>query len=158
MYAGARKIILVFSLFLCAFFLNAQAGPIYGSETGHFPPPPPPKDSENIMKYRGNRTYTENLPLKLVQARCVLQEGDLACIALFFNQSINPRSVHPTSILINNTPLPAFVRFQFNKKGDSLKVFMPVKMQSFKLKVCNISAFDGTGIEPVELLLEVERL
>ena len=128
-------------------------------EPGKFPPPPPPpKDSDNIIKYRGNRTYTENLPLKIIQTKCIIKENEMACIEICFNQSINPRSVKPFSILINNTPLPAYTKVLFSKKGDSFKVFCPVNTETFKLKVQKIKSFDDSEIEPVELLIKVEKL
>ena len=36
-------------------------------------------------------------------------------------------------------------------------MLLPVTEDTYKLKVQNISSFDGKIIEPVELLIEVER-
>ncbi len=131
--------------------------PPAGNENpGNFPPPPP-KDPENIINYRGNRTYSENLPLKIIQTKCTRKEGELVFIEIFFNQSINPRSVKPASILINNNPVLPPARFMFSKKGNSLKLLIPMNNNSFKMKVTKIRSFDNTLIEPVELLVEVER-
>ncbi len=168
----SRKSILFGLLILSFSLLNAQgmpggnppggqppAGPHppAGNENpGNFPPPPP-KDPENIINYRGNRTYSENLPLKIIQTKCTRKEGELVFIEIFFNQSINPRSVKPASILINNNPVLPPARFMFSKKGDSLKLLIPMNSNSFKMKVTKIRSFDNTLIEPVELLVEVER-
>ena len=137
---------------------NPPAGrPPAGSEPhGNFPPPPHPKDSENIIKYRGSRTYSENLPLKIIQTKCTRKEGELVCIEIFFNQSINPRSVKPGSILINNNPVLPPARPMFSKKGDSLKLLIPINGNSFKMRVSKIRSFENTLIEPIELLVEVE--
>ena len=165
-----KKHIVVFSLILVSSLLFAQGmpgggggnppsvQPPAGSEPpGGFPPPPPPKDSDNIIKYRGNRTYSENTPLKIIQTKCTRKEGELVCIEIFFNQSINPRSVKPASILINNNPVLPPARFMFSKKGDSLMLLIPMNSDSFKMKVTRIRSFDNTLIDPVELLVEVER-
>ncbi len=168
----SRKSVLFGLLILSFSLLNAQgmpggnppggqppAGPHppAGNENpGNFPPPPP-KDPENIINYRGNRTYSENLPLKIIQTKCTRKEGELVFIEIFFNQSINPRSVKPASILINNTPVLPPARFMFSKKGNSLKLLIPMNSNSFKMKVTKIRSFDNTLIEPVELLVEVER-
>ena len=113
-------------------------------EPGQFPhplPPPPPKDSDKSMKYRGNRTYTDNLPLRINQTECLRKDGEFVSLSILFNQSINPRSVRPGKILINNKPLPPQTRFAFN---------------TFKLKISKIRSFDGSEIDPVELLIEVQ--
>lgn len=115
----------------------------------------PPKDSDNIIHYRGNRAYAEELPLEIIHTRCERKAEDAVSLVIFFNQSINPRSLKPDTFLLNNKPLPFAVRFNFNKKGNSIRMLLPSKEDTFKLKVQNISSFDGKMIEPVELLIEV---
>ena len=117
----------------------------------------PGPDSDNIIHYRGNRTYTENLPLKINQIICVRVDGDLVSIEVIFNQSINPRTVRPDSFFINNIPLPPGTRFTFNRRGTTIKILFPISGTSFKFKLRNICSFDGSSIEPVELLVEIKR-
>lgn len=174
----AKRYILIFSLIFEGFLLFAQGAPQGGGmgpgpgpggpespgapgpgkpgEPGHFPPPPP-KDSEKIMKYRGNRTYTDNIPLRIIQTECTHVDDKLVSLSIMFNQSINPRSVRPGTILINNKPLPPHTRFAFNKKGDTVKIMFPVNSNTFKLQVLKVRSFDGSEIEPVELLIEVQK-
>ena len=116
----------------------------------------PPRDPDNIIHYRGNRAYAENLPLEIVHTRCERKAEDVVSLIIFFNQSINPRSMKADSFSFNNKPLPFGTRFNFNKKGNSVRMLLPVKENTFKLKVQNISSFDGKDIEPVELLIEVD--
>ena len=116
----------------------------------------PPKDPDNIIHYRGNRAYTENLPLEIVHTRCERKADEVVSLVIFFNQSINPLTVHPDSFLLNNKVVPFGMRFHFNKKGNSVRMLLPVNEETFKLKVLNISSFDGKIIEPVELLIEVD--
>lgn len=118
--------------------------------------PRPPRDPDNIIHYRGNRAYAENLPLEIVHTRSERKAEDVVSLVIFFNQSINPRALHPDSFLLNNRPLPFGIRFNFNKKGNSVRMLLPSKEDTFKLKVQNISSFDGKMIEPVELLIEVD--
>ena len=162
----AKRYILIFSLIFTCFLLFAQGAPQGGGmgpgkpgEPGQFPhplPPPPPKDSDKSMKYRGNRTYTDNLPLRINQTECLRKDGEFVSLSILFNQSINPRSVRPGTILINNKPLPPHTRFAFNKKGDTVKIFLPMNSNTFKLKISKIRSFDGSEIDPVELLIEVQ--
>ncbi len=117
----------------------------------------PPKDADSIIKYRGNRTYSENLPLKVIQSKSKRLDNGLVSLDLIFNQNINPRSVRINSILINNAPLPSGIRFAFNRKGDTIKIIFPMNYSSFKVKILKIRSFNGNSIEPVEFLVEVER-
>ena len=118
--------------------------------------PPPPKDPDNIIHYRGNRAYTENLPLEIVHTRCERKAENIVSIVIFFNQSINPLTLRSDSFHLNNKVIPFGMRFHFNKKGNSVSMLLPVTEDTFKLKVQNISSFDGKIIEPIELLIEVE--
>ena len=119
-------------------------------------PPRPPKDADNIINYRGNRTYTENLPLKINHTNCERKADDIVCVEIVFNQSINPRSLHHDCFLLNNHPLPFGTRFTFNKKGNTIKLMVPSSVNSFKLMIQKISSFDGSEIEPIEILAEVK--
>ena len=126
------------------------------------PPGPPPerkmprKDESRVFNYRGNRTYSENLPLKINQIKCTKVDNNMVCIEILFNQNINPRSVKHESLFIDNVLLPEICRFSFNKRGDTIKFIAPVRSQTFKLKVQNIRSFEGIVIEPVEMLVEVK--
>lgn len=179
----AKRYILIFSLIFTCFLLFAQGAPQGGGmgpgpgtggpgapgvpapgpenpgEPGQFPhplPPPPPKDSDKSMKYRGNRTYTDNLPLRINQTECIRRDDEFVSLSIVFNQSINPRSVKPGTILINNKSLPPYTRIAFNKKGDTIKIFFPTNSDMYKLKISKIRSFDGSEIDPVELLIEVQ--
>ena len=123
-------------------------------------PPPhlPPKDADKIFYYRGNRTYSEELPLKINFIRCIRDEDGRLIIMIVFNQSVNPRTVNHASVLIDGDELPEDLRFSFNKKGDTIRVVIPDEEQEeFLISVQDICAFNGACIEPVELLAEVEN-
>ena len=120
-------------------------------------PPRPPMDSDNIINYRGSRTYSEELPLKVTLVKTQRIADDLVCVEVLFNQSINPRSVRPNSFIINNTQLPLGTRFTFNKKGNTIKLMVYTTGNTFKLRVQDIKSFNGFLVEPIEMLTEVER-
>ena len=120
-------------------------------------PPRPPMDSDNIINYRGTRTYSEDLPLKVTLVKCQRLADDVVCVEVLFNQSINPRSVRPNSFIINNTQLPLGTRFTFNKKGNTIKLMVYTTGNSFKLRVQDIKSFNGFLVEPIEILTEVTR-
>ena len=152
-----KACILIFSLLFCGTILYAQSFPPTPPYQHPHPHPkgPPPKNPDKILKYRGTRTYNENLPLKIIQTKCAHKENEMVYLEIIFNQSINPRSVKPYNILINNKPLSPGVRFAFSKKGDRIKIILPMKVNSFKLKVLEVKSFGGAVIDPIELLVEV---
>jgi len=182
-----KKYILIISLFSGVFLLNAQEKPPEGQEPyngpvnpgvpgipeapgtppgspmhpgpDNIPPsiPMPPKDSDNIMKYRGSRAYTENIPLKISQIKCVRKNDVFVSLRIIFNQSINPRSVIPGTILIDNMQLPREARLAFNKRGNSIRILLPMSSSFYKLKILKIKSFVGSELEPVELLVEVQK-
>ena len=119
--------------------------------------PHPPKDPDNIINYRGKRTYKNNLPLEVNKINCERVNEEFVSIMIFFNQSINPRSLHFDSFFINDIPLPADTRFDFNKRGDMIRIIIPIQNNSFKIKMQNISSFDGSVIEPMQMQIEVTR-
>ena len=120
------------------------------------PPPLPRKDAEKVFYYRGNRTYSEELPLKVNFIRCMRDEDGNIVLMIFFNQSVNPGSVKHESFLINNNELPDDIRFSFNRKGDTIRVVIQEEQEEFLVKVQDVCAFNGVCIEPVELLAKVE--
>ncbi len=160
---GAKNIMII-SLFLIGANLFAQPSKGADREKSEMPPPPqgvmpppppPPKDFENIKNYRGNRTYSEQIPLMINSVKAVRENEIFVNVEIVFNQNINPRSVKTNSILINNAPLPMETRFSFNKRGDTLRAMIPVKSDTFKFKVQGVSSFEGKCIDPVEFLTKV---
>ena len=131
-------------------------------ETPKAPPPPlPPKDSEKIFYYRGNRTYSEELPLKINFIKCMRDEDGTIIIMVFFNQTVNPRSVNNECFLIDDNELSENIRFSFNKKGDTIRVTIPQDEnedadEEFVITVQDVCGINGVCIEPVELLAKVE--
>ena len=132
--------------------------PDFPEEDSMVPPPPlPPKDADKIFYYRGNRAYSEELPLKVNFIRCIRGENGEIILEIVFNQSVNPRSIKNESFLIDDTELPDNIRFSFNKKGDTIKVIIPEGQEEFRITVQDVCAVNGVCIEPVELLAKVEN-
>lgn len=115
----------------------------------------PPKDPENIINYRGTRIYVENEELQIAETEAERIDDDTIMLAIVFNQSINPRSVGAESFIVDDEPLPEETRFAFNRKGDTIRMVVYMSDDYFSLKVQNVSAFDGTMIEPVEIDVEL---
>ena len=123
-----------------------------GGEDSH--PDFPKKNPDNIMHYRGTRVYDENLPFEISHIKCVRLDDNVIGIDIVFNQSINPHTIGPDSILINGVPLPKGIRFAFNRRGDTIKMVIIQKEKSFKLLIQNMSSFNGKELEAAERLVE----
>lgn len=116
----------------------------------------PPRDSKHIYYYRGNRTYSESQPLEVFQINCERLDENTISFVLIFNQSINPRSINQDTFFIDDNPLPENIRFSFNKKGDRIKFEVPFDLDSFEFEIRELQAFNGTLIEPVEMLVQIQ--
>jgi len=114
----------------------------------------PPHNADDLMYYRGTRTISENEPLIINRAECKKNDEKTSTLEIAFNQSINPRSVNHTSFFIDGNPLPDGTRFSFNKKGDTIKITIPVQSDSFMLSVQGILSYDGTQMEPAEIHMD----
>ena len=121
------------------------------------PPKERPAEPTDIMHYRGNRVSTDDLPFEITQIKCHRFDDKVIVIHIVFNQSINPRSISRESILLNGKPFPDNVRFAFNRKGDTIKLIVVQHDNSFKLKVQDLSSFDGKELESIERLVEIEK-
>ncbi len=121
------------------------------------PPPLPPKDADKIFYYRGNRTYSEELPLIVKFIKCIRDREGRIILMLVFNQSVNPHTVNHECLLIDDNELPENIRFSFNRKGDTIRVIIPEDGEEFRVTVQDICAFNGVCIETVELLAKVEE-
>ena len=120
------------------------------------PPPLPPKDSDKIFYYRGNRTYSEEQPLKVIFLRCLEVEEENLVVMIVFNQSVNPKSVKRESFLIDDEEISEDITFSFNRKGDTIRMIIPDYDEEFELEMKDICAFNGIRIEPVEFIVKVE--
>lgn len=72
-------------------------------------------------------------------------------IEITFNQIINPRSFSYSSIKINGESLSAQTTFAFNKKGDTVRLSIPVTTSLFTLEIKDVQAFDGSALVPIEV-------
>jgi len=107
--------------------------------------------SEDFINYRGNRVFLSNDEFLLQEIRTERLSEFSITLEITFNQSINPRSFDYSSIKINGMDISPDTTFSFNKKGDTIKLTIPVKTQVFSLEIKDIESFDGTAINPIEI-------
>ena len=134
----------------------SPAFPTPGSPGPGLPKRPRPS-FENTINYRGSRVYADKGPLLLTYTRPVRLNEKTVMLEIAFNQAINPRSVKKSSICIDNQELPADIDFYFNKKGDSLRVEVPLEKDNFVIKIQGIRSFDGKQMESVELITTITQ-
>ncbi len=148
-------------LFFSFFMTMPCAGLLANPGQEDFPPLPPdqdkpflsnpsvpPKDADSIIHYRGNRLYMEDVSFEIADTRFERIDDNTIILEILFTQSINPRSMGLESIYIDGEPLPDGTRFSFNRRGDTVKIFVIMMSNEFSMKVQNIKSFNGNLIEP----------
>ena len=128
-------------------------------QSGHpehpMPPKPgtrPPKNS--VINYRGTRMPAVNDFFFVKTAKyCKVNEKFIE-MEVAFNQSINPKSIKPSLIVIDGAELPEDTKFSFNKKGDTVRFSLPVGLPLGKLKVRGLLSYTGTLVMPAEILIQ----
>ena len=110
------------------------------------------KPSEpEIIYYRGNRMLSENGDFLLENIKTERISDSQVIVEIAFNQSVNPLSFSASSFLLDGSPISESVKLSFNKKGDTIRLTLPVKENFFSLTIQNVEAFDGTELETVEV-------
>lgn len=106
---------------------------------------------DDFINYRGNRTLIPNDAFLLEEIRTERVDSLNVTLEISFNQSINPRSLSCSSIKINGETLSDKTAFAFNKKGDTVKLTIPVQKNNFTLEITDVQSFDGTVLAPIEI-------
>lgn len=125
---------------------SGSGAPWYSSQSKNKSSAPP-----EIIYYRGSRVLAGDDNFSLQKIKTERMSSSSVRVEITFNQSVNPRSFTADSILVDGNAIPAKTKFSFNKKGDTMKVSVPVRNGSFNLTIQNITSFDGTVIEPIEV-------
>ncbi len=155
-------------LFFSFFMTMPCAGLLANPGQEDFPPLPPDqdkpfftnpetprKDADSIIHYRGNRMYMEDVAFEIADTKCERLNDNTIIVEIIFTQSINPRSMGLESIFIDGEPLPDGTRFLFNRRGDTVKVFVIMVSDEFSMRVQNIRSFNGNLIEPAVFIVDL---
>ena len=72
-------------------------------------------------------------------------------IIIEFNLAVNPETVTPHAILINGEPLPAEVKFLFNRKGDKLAIYELPQWNGIPvtIEIKNIMSYNNLNLNPL---------
>lgn len=107
--------------------------------------------SSEILYYRGSRILSTNDEFLLQNVKTQRLNPDEINLELTFNQSINPLTFSTDSILLNGESISTNTKFAFNKKGDTIRIAVPVKKENFNLTITALKSYDGTPLEPISL-------
>lgn len=119
------------------------------------PRPEPPKDRDRIYNYRGNRIYSQSIPLIISQVKCTRLNDNMVTVEILFNMKIDPRTVRPECFTIDGNQISDPISFIFNKKGDSVRFEIPMQKNNFIFETKKIFAFDKTELESDKRKLRV---
>lgn len=132
------------------------------SDAGGNPPPAPNNGNAGnfgknealpgeVINYRGTRIISENDAFTLQAVKTERVNAKEVSLELTFNQSVNPHTFTSDSILVDGEEISSKTKFAFNKKGDTIKITVPVQNENFTLTIKDVKSFDGTKIEPIEI-------
>ncbi len=121
------------------------------SEQGSSSEKSSPVSDQEIFYYRGSRVVAAEENFTVQSIKSEKTSGKEINVEITFNQDVNPLTFNENSILIDGQALPAATKFAFNKKGDTMRVSVPLQKDNFSLKIQNIESYDGTIIEPIEM-------
>ena len=99
--------------------------------------------------------YMEDVAFEIADTKCERLNDNTIIVEIIFTQSINPRSMGLESIFIDGEPLPDGTRFLFNRRGDTVKVFVIMVSDEFSMRVQNIRSFNGNLIEPAVFIVDL---
>lgn len=155
-------VVIICSLIICIAFTIAIINRSQGKEMEAFFPPEEKgmplehKDPfDNMMYYRGSRTVTEEGPLLLRKASCDRMDKSKAVLEISFNQEINPLTITPASIYIDEEQLPSSTKFAFNRMGDTLRTVITTQKDTFKLHIEGVESYSGVPMEAVNIQIKI---
>ncbi len=108
-------------------------------------------NASDIINYRGSRVLYNGGDFALQNVKTRREGNEKVTVELTFNQSLNPLSVNTSSILLNGQAVSSETKFSFNKKGDTIRMDLPVELENVSITVQNVESFDGTPLAPVEI-------
>lgn len=73
-------------------------------------------------------------------------------IDIFFEESVNPKTLSSSTILINDTPINSNTKIIFNRDGTQVR-FVIESQSSFTLQLTNVKTNSGKTINTSQILL-----
>lgn len=91
--------------------------------------------------YRGQRKTLDNIPCRV---RRVDFDSSSKALDIYFSSAIDPRSVRPESITINDSPVRS--KITFNRDGNQVRVIIDQK-SPFTVRISGIKSYEGNSVE-----------
>mgnify|MGYP001386373182 CR=1 FL=1 len=84
-----------------------------------------------VNSHRGQRILSDDLAETQqrqlsIEKKLIKQTEDSLIIIITFNIPINPNSIAPSTIKINDVPLDSSVLIKFNRVGNEVHIFIPL--------------------------------
>lgn len=108
-------------------------------------------EDSGIIYYRGSRVLLNDSAFDLQNIKTERSGENTVNLEITFSQSVNPRTFSADSILVDGKAISSKTKFSFNKKGDTIKLTVPVQSGTFNLMIKDVESFDGTVIDPVTI-------
>ncbi len=140
-------------LFISGFFLSA----VFACAQSRFPQRTPVSSSSQKETKGGASSFADTQQRRLTVEKTALEQTEFSVILIItFNIPINPKSITPSSILINKVPLDSSVVIKFNRIGNEVHVLVPMdkiheidsgNKKKLFVHIDKITANDGSNID-----------
>ncbi|WP_407427831.1 hypothetical protein [Treponema sp.] len=107
---------------------------------------------EEQINYRGVRTAMPSDSFSPQRIKTERLSSNNISLEIIFNKILDPHSFSYSSIKIDGEEISQKMNFSFNKKGDTVKLVLPVKKERFTIEITGIKSFDGTEITYTQVL------
>ena len=140
-------------LFISGFFLSAA----FACAQSRFPQRTPISSSSQTESKGNASSFADTQQRRLTVEKTALEQTEFSVILIItFNIPINPKSITPSSILINKTPLDSKVLIKFNRVGNEVHIFIPIDKiheidsgndKKLLVHINKITAYDGSIVD-----------
>ena len=144
--------------FLCFLFSTGfcLTGAFLGAQSRFPQRMPISSNSHNEQKSQVS-SFAETQQRRLTVEKTSLEQTELSVILIItFNIPINPKSVSPSTILINNIPLDSTAVIKFNRVGNEVHIFITMdkiheidsgNTKKLLVHINKITAYDGSIVD-----------
>ncbi len=157
-----KKIKFSLIIFICSALFLLQGKVMITAQELTPPQFPPPDD---IRHYRGRRMTNEHhfdtQKIFFIEHAEIRKSSRGLFLVVIFNMPLDPLSIKPHNVFIDDSPLPINTRFRFNKAGNIFSIPLPanfkiegihfaevqeIRVSDFNLRIIDAYSFNGIKI------------
>lgn len=107
-------------------------------------------EKKGFVSYHGMRVDREEKKFqvtKIAAKKNKRSEKDLLEIFVRFSMPINPRTVNVQTVLLNEKPCGSNVRFDYDRKGESMRISILEPDEEYSIEFKNLNSYNGKTMQ-----------